>query len=458
MNNTFNVSLLNIISSCIQNNASCNLPYFLQSSIIEMFIRQLNNIPFTSCMLIFILFALMRLYFKLNNNNEQIEFLQEQINNLSADVEEISDAFWEDDYKEQLDNSSDDKEQLDNSSNSLKINSYVDTKEMPNNETSDSIKIDPFMDPANERTSLFPIQDPIMYEMYNKILATHWVVNEIDLSQDNWKELKPDEQYYLKHVLGFFSASDVIVNSNFDTNFMEHVTLFELKMFYHAQVAQEDIHTTMYNQLIEVYISDPVERETIKQADINFPAVARKKEWVEKYIRHGSMVERLIAFAIMEGIFFSSSFAAIYWIRRRGIMPGLTHANSFIVRDESLHRDAAIYVYNKHVVNKLPVAQIEQMICEGVALEIEFCCESLPVNLIGMNSNKMAEYVKFIADGLAYNLIDKTIFNVENPFDWMDLIALPSKANFFEHRGVEYAKFTTLNSAEDNTLSFDAEY
>jgi ribonucleoside-diphosphate reductase beta chain len=320
--------------------------------------------------------------------------------------------------------------------------------------------IDPFMDPKNERDWLFPIQDDVLWTLYNKAKGTFWVAEEVDLSGDlsDWNKLNSGEQYFIKHVLSFFSISDFVVNANLESDFVEKITILELKMLYRFQMMIEDVHSTMYALLIETYVKDETERNNIKRPATVYPAIQRKKEWAEKYIKNGTEVERLIAFSIVEGIFFSSSFCSIFWLKKQGKMPGLTFSNELISRDEASHRDTAIYVYDQYVDNKLPEEQVEKMIRDAVDVEIFFVVESLQVRLIGMNSDNMIQYVKFVADHLALNLIGRTIFNVENPFDFMQLISVQTKTNFFEKRVGEYSKQMTMSKPEDNVVRFDAKY
>ena len=322
------------------------------------------------------------------------------------------------------------------------------------------IRIDPFIDPTNSRDWLYPIQDKVLWDLCQMSRGTYWVAEEVDLAGDlsDWAKLTPDEQYFIKHVLGFFSISDFVVNANLESDFVERVTILELKMLYRYQMMIEDTHSNMYALLIETYIQDPVEKELIKHSAESYPAIQKKKEWAEKYIKDGTEVERLVAFAIVEGIFFSSSFCSIFWLKKQGKMPGLTFSNELISRDEGIHRDTGIYVYNKHVINKLSEERIICMIKDAVEVETFFVEESLKVKLIGMNSDSMVQYVKYIADNLALNLIGKTIFNVENPFDWMNLISMQSKTNFFEKRVDAYSKQKTMSKPTDNVVRFDAIY
>ena len=320
-------------------------------------------------------------------------------------------------------------------------------------------QVDLCFDKSIERSTFFPIQDKYLFDMLKANQATFWIPSEIDLSQDiaEYERLKPEERYYINHVLSFFSQSDFIVNTNLES-FIEHVTLLELKMVLHYQEMIEDVHSETYGLLLETFIRDEKEREIIKNGTLSFPAVKGKQEWCYKYIQQGTLVERLIAFAIVENLFFAGSFCAIFWLRKQGKMnQGLAFSNQLIARDESQHVRCAIYVYKNLIKNKLPEEQVIDMIKCAIEQEKAFIMESLPVNLIGMNAEAMLQYVQFCADGLASQLINQTIYNVVNPFPWMDLISLQTKENFFETRVSNYSKQIAQHEI-DKVIRFDAKY
>jgi ribonucleoside-diphosphate reductase beta chain len=340
-----------------------------------------------------------------------------------------------------------------------KIN--VTSEEKINVTTENTILIDPIFDPANKRESLEPIVYKDVWDMYKKAVAAFWIPEEIDLLEDikDWNRLSDDERYFIKHILAFFAGSDFIVNENLKgDNFMDSITMVELEFFYRFQQTIEDVHTRAYSNLLSAYIKDEKELFKLRNAVKTIPAIAKKAEWARKWIKNGTIIERIVAFAIVEGIFFSGSFCAIFWLKKRGLMPGLTYANELISRDEGMHRDMACIIYQKYVHNKLPVETVIKMVMEAVAIEKEFICDSLPVNLIGMGNKSMSQYIEYVADHLTYNLINIQIYNCENPFEWMNLISVVSKTNFFEKRVAEYAKQTMLSRNEaDNEIAFDAE-
>jgi len=303
---------------------------------------------------------------------------------------------------------------------------------------------DPLLTEDTSRYVMFPIQDEDIWKMYKKQVDCFWRAEEIDLSKDlsDWAKLNDEERYFISMVLAFFAASDGIVMENLATRFMADVQLSEARAFYGFQIAIENIHSEMYSLLIETYIKDKNEKHRLFNAIKTCPSITKKSDWARKWIGYTnedkSFATRLIAFACVEGIFFSSSFASIYWIKKRGLMPGLTLSNEFISRDEALHTEFAILLYSKlHV--KLAKSQIAEIIKEAVEIEKEFITESLPCRLIGMNSKLMSQYVEFVGDRLCVQLgIDK-LYNSSNPLDFMELISLESKSNFFERTVSEYA-------------------
>lgn len=326
----------------------------------------------------------------------------------------------------------------------------------------DNKLIDPIFDPRNKRLALFPIKFKDIWEMYEMEKSAYWVDNEIDLSQDvsDWKKLNEDEKYFIKYILAFFAGSDFIVNENLEgEGFLDKITIPELKMFYRFQEAMEDIHTQVYHKLIETYVKDETEKIKLLNAIETIPVIKEKAEWARTWIEQGSTIERIVAFSIVEGIFFSGSFCAIYWLKSRGIMPGLTYSNDLISQDEGLHRDNACVVYQKYVYNKLDVSIVKKMTTDAVNIEKKFICESLPVKLIGMNNQLMSQYIEYVSDHLTLNLINEKIYNTDNPFEWMNLISIPSKTNFFEKRVPEYAKQSVLSKDNSNdVITFDAYY
>ena len=312
---------------------------------------------------------------------------------------------------------------------------------------------EPILKDNPNRFVLFPIQHSDIWEMYKKQEASIWTAEELDLSPDisDWNnKLNDDERYFIKHVLAFFAASDGIVNENLAENFLSEVQYTEAKFFYGFQVMMENIHSETYSLLIDTYIKDSKEKDYLFNALETFDPVKKKAEWALRWIDNGSYAERLIAFAAVEGIFFSGSFCSIFWLKKRGLMPGLTFSNELISRDEGLHCDFACLLYNNHLINKLPKEQIKMIINDAVEIEKEFVVESLPVKLIGMNSDLMCRYIEFVADRLLVELGNEKIYNVTNPFDFMDMINLQGKTNFFEKRVGEYQKAGVMNSDSDN--------
>ena len=289
---------------------------------------------------------------------------------------------------------------------------------------------------------MFPIQDDEILKMYKKQMDCFWRAEEIDLSKDivEWAALTGDEQYFISRVLAFFAASDGIVLENLAVRFMGDVQLSEARAFYGFQIAMENIHSEAYSLMIETFIKDPVEKKKLFEATQNFPCIAKKADWAKKWIgdNQSSFAARLVAFACIEGLFFSSSFASIYWIKKRGLMPGLTFSNELISRDEALHTEFAVLLYKK-LQKKLPKKRIYEIIQEAVEIEKEFITEALPCRLIGMNSKLMTQYIEFVADRLSVQLGYEKIYNSTNPFDFMELISVESKVNFFERTNSEYA-------------------
>ena len=330
-------------------------------------------------------------------------------------------------------------------------------------ELSNDIAVEePILKENPNRFVLFPIQHSDIWEMYKKQEASIWTAEELDLSNDlhDWaNKLNDDERYFIKHILAFFAASDGIVNENLAENFLSEVQYTEAKFFYGFQVMMENIHSETYSLLIDTYIKDSKEKDYLFNAIETFEPVKKKAEWAMRWIDNGSYAERLISFAAVEGIFFSGSFCSIFWLKKRGLMPGLTFSNELISRDEGLHCDFACMLYNNHLVNKLPKEEVAKIIRDAVEIEKEFVVESLPVRLIGMNSDLMCQYIEFVADRLLSELGNEKIYNASNPFDFMDMINLQGKTNFFEKRVGEYQEAGVLNKNEsDSKISFDEDF
>jgi ribonucleoside-diphosphate reductase beta chain len=292
------------------------------------------------------------------------------------------------------------------------------------------------------RFVIFPIEHNDIWEFYQQHQAAFWTAEEVDLTDDirDWNKLSENEQYFVKNVLSFFAASDGIVNENLAENFYREVQYPEAKFFYGMQLAMENIHSLMYSLLIDTYINNPKEKDECFNAIDRLPAVQKKAKWALDWIENASFQERLVAFAAVEGIFFSGSFCSIFWLKSRGVMPGLCNANALIFKDENLHCDFAIHLLNHHVENKPSEKRIKEILLSALEIEKEFITESLPVSLIGMNSNLMKQYLEFVVDGLLVKFGCKKQFNVEQPFKFMEQIAVETKGNFFESRTVEYQK------------------
>jgi ribonucleoside-diphosphate reductase subunit M2 len=313
-------------------------------------------------------------------------------------------------------------------------------------------KTDPLLMDNPRRWVMFPIQYPAVWEMYKKHEASFWTAEEIDLSQDtkDWEKLTDSEQHFIKHVLAFFAASDGIVLENLSSQFSTEVQIPEARAFYGFQMAMENIHSETYSLLIEQYIRDPVEKERIFDAIHTMPAVREKAEWAVQWMqRENSFAERVVAFAAVEGILFSGSFCAIYWLKKRGLMPGLTFSNELISRDEGLHTEFACLLYSM-LQNQLPDSVVHDIIRGAVAAERRFICDALSCDLIGMNNELMTKYIEFVADRLLTALGHPKLFGATNPFDWMELISLQGKTNFFEKRVGEYQKAGVMASATDS--------
>ncbi|WP_460220132.1 ribonucleotide-diphosphate reductase subunit beta [Psychroserpens sp. MEBiC05023] len=312
--------------------------------------------------------------------------------------------------------------------------------------------VEPILQENKDRFVIFPIQHHDLWEWYKKSEASMWTAEEIDLHQDitDWTDkLTDDERYFIKHVLAFFAASDGIVNENLAENFVNEVQYSEAKFFYGFQIMMENIHSETYSLLIDTYVKDEKEKAKLFNAIETFPAIKKKADWALKWIESPSFAERLIAFAAVEGIFFSGSFCSIFWLKKRGLMPGLTFSNELISRDEGMHCDFAVHLHENHLVNKVPKERIKEIIVDALNIEREFITESLPVSLIGMNAKLMSQYLEFVTDGLLADLGCDKVYNTANPFDFMDMISLQGKTNFFEKRVSEYQKAGVLNKEEE---------
>jgi len=315
---------------------------------------------------------------------------------------------------------------------------------------------EPFLTKDTTRLHLFPIKYNDVWMMYKKAVASFWTTEEVDLSKDlkDWQGLKESEQHFVKHVLAFFAASDGIVNANLIERFSDEVEVIEAKYFYKCQVAMENIHSEMYSLLIDTYVDNETEKRFLFNAIENLPCVKKKADWALKWINdeQATFAERIIAFAAVEGIFFSGSFASIFWLKKRGLMPGLAFSNELISRDEGLHTDFACLMY-RHLKNKPTDERIYEIIKDAVRIETEFLTDALSVDLIGMNSRLMGDYIQYVADRLLVELQCPKIYNAENPFDFMENISLDGKTNFFEKKVGEYAKAGVCNKKQDHTAS-----
>lgn len=311
--------------------------------------------------------------------------------------------------------------------------------------------LEPILQENPNRFVLFPIQHADIWQWYKKSEASFWTAEEIDLSQDmkDWNNLNDGERQFISHVLAFFAASDGIVNENLAENFVNEVQYTEAKFFYGFQIAMENIHSETYSLLIDTYIKDNKEKDHLFRAVETMDCVKKKADWALRWIDEGSFPERLVAFAAVEGIFFSGSFCSIFWLKKRGLMPGLTFSNELISRDEGMHCDFACHLYNEHLNHKLSEDTVRKIIVDAVEIEKEFVTDALPVSLIGMNAELMCQYIEFVADRLLNELNCKKEYNSSNPFDFMEMISLQGKTNFFEKRVGEYQKAGVKNSAQE---------
>ncbi len=322
-------------------------------------------------------------------------------------------------------------------------------------------QFEPILKENKDRFVMFPIQHNDIWAFYKKSEASFWTAEEIDLGADLWdweNKLNDDERHFVKHVLAFFAASDGIVNENLAENFLREVQYPEARSFYGFQLMMENIHSETYSLLIDGYIKDPMEKDGLFHAIDTLPCVKKKADWALNWIDNGSFAEKLVAFAAVEGIFFSGSFCSIFWLKKRGLMPGLTFSNELISRDEGLHCDFACLLYTKHIINKLSKETVQKIITDAVDIEKEFVTDALPVKLIGMNAVMMAQYIEFVADRLLVELGNPKVYNVSNPFDFMDMINLQGKTNFFEKRVGEYQKAGVLQGNEATKFKLDEDF
>ena len=318
---------------------------------------------------------------------------------------------------------------------------------------------EPLLAPDDNRFVMFPIKHEDIWKMYKTQVDCFWRAEEIDLTKDltNWESLNRDEKYFISMILAFFAASDGIVLENLASRFMNEVQISEARAFYGFQIAMENVHSETYSLLIETYIKDTFEKDRLFNAIEIFPCIKKKSDWAQKWIHdnRSSFATRLIAFACVEGIFFSGAFCSIYWLKKRGLMPGLTFSNELISRDEALHCEFAVLLYSK-LVKKMSKARIHEIIKEAVDIESEFICDALPCRLIGMNSQLMTQYIQFVADRLSVQLGYDKIYNVTNPFEFMELISLEGKTNFFEKKVDSYALANKTNS--NNAFDFSEDF
>ncbi len=311
-----------------------------------------------------------------------------------------------------------------------------------------------------DRFVILPINYPAIWEMYKKHEASFWTAEEIDLSDDqkHWDSLSDGERHFVSHVLAFFAASDGIVNENLAVNFMSEVQVPEARCFYGFQIMMENIHSETYALLIDSYIKNPTEKDRLFHAIDTVPCVKKKAEWALKWINNGNFAQRLVAFAAVEGIFFSGSFCSIFWLKKRGLMPGLTFSNELISRDEGLHCEFACLLYSM-LKNQLSQEEVTEIIADAVVIEKEFVTDALPVRLIGMNADLMAQYIEFVADRWLVELGYDKLYNATNPFDFMEMISLQGKTNFFEKRVGDYQKSGVLNTeAKSQAFSMDEDF
>ena len=324
-----------------------------------------------------------------------------------------------------------------------------------------SQQIEPILQENPNRFVLFPIEHDDIWQFYKKSEANFWTAEEIDLAQDltDWdQKLNDNERHFIKHVLAFFAASDGIVNENLAENFVSEVQYTEAKFFYGFQIMMENIHSETYSLLIDTYIKDQKEKDYLFNAIENLECVNKKANWALRWIKNSTFAERLIAFAAVEGIFFSGSFCSIFWLKNRGLMPGLSFSNELISRDEGMHCDFACLLYNDHIANKLSPDTVKKIIMDAVEIEKEFVSDAIPVKLIGMNAELMQQYIEFVADRLLAALNQPKVYKVENPFPWMDLISIQGKTNFFEKRVGDYQKSGVMTERDKQVFTLNEDF
>jgi ribonucleoside-diphosphate reductase beta chain len=343
----------------------------------------------------------------------------------------------------------------------MKVQSKKVEEEIEDLETKKEEFIEPILKENPTRFTLFPIMKPKLYQKYKNHVSVFWTTEEIDLGKDlkDWIKLNENEQYFIKNVLAFFAGSDGIIQENLAARFMNEIQLAEARQFYSVQLMMEAIHSETYSLLIDTYIDEKEEKLKLFRAIETIPCIKQKAEWAKKWIEttEENFATRLVAFAVVEGIFFSGSFCAIYWLKERGLMPGLTTSNEFIARDEGLHTDFACALYEE-IEQKLPKTKVHKIIREAVKIEKEFITESLPCHLVGMNDKLMAQYIEFVADRLSTQLGCGKIYSTSNPFDFMERISLEGKDNFFEKRVTTYAKSGVGQKQQDMKFALDADF
>lgn len=308
---------------------------------------------------------------------------------------------------------------------------------------------------SEHRYTLFPIKHHDVWQMYKQQQALHWNAEELDFTDDKFDQLNPNEQHFIKHVLAFFSSSDGIVSENLALNFLSEVKMLEAQYYYAFQMMMENVHSEVYSLLIDTYVKSTEEKAKLFDAITHFPAIAKKANWAIKWINNGTFAEKLVAFSAVEGIFFSGSFCAIFWLKDKGLLPGLCSSNEFISRDEGMHCDFATFLYNNYLVDKLPPERVEEIILSALEIEKEFILEALPVSLLGMNSLMMKQYLEYVTDVLLKDYHLSPVFNANQPFKFMEKIALDNKTNFFEKRVTDYQKAGVKGGAESSKMSFD---
>uniref|UniRef100_A0A3Q2PJJ1 Ribonucleoside-diphosphate reductase subunit M2 n=1 Tax=Fundulus heteroclitus TaxID=8078 RepID=A0A3Q2PJJ1_FUNHE len=360
-----------------------------------------------------------------------------------------------------MDVASPDKENTPPSQSSARLPASRPARKVLTDVSSSSQEEEPLLKENPRRFVILPIQYHDIWQMYKQAEASFWTAEEVDLSKDlqHWDSLKDEERHFISHVLAFFAASDGIVNENLVERFMQEVQVPEARCFYGFQIAMENIHSEMYSLLIDTYIREPSQREYLFNAIKTLPCVKKKADWALNWIgnKNAAYGERVVAFAAVEGIFFSGSFAAIFWLKKRGLMPGLTFSNELISRDEGLHCDFACLMF-KHLVNKPSSETVMEIVKNAVEIEQEFLTDALPVKLIGMNCDMMKQYIEFVADRLLLELGFSKIYRSENPFDFMENISLEGKTNFFEKRVGEYQRMGVMSGTTDNTFKLDADF